>query len=278
MTTYARIFSANSQDLQFVLGKQIIRAEQIRAQAIAARVKTPAARLAQAEQVKTLNLMIESLARTARTNQQQLNTISSRTARFATRQIREHIASTTSDHRIGPTGGRPGLSRCISSNTLRPNTGWVGVASKDELDKAKNRHGAYGPYWRAQEYGTGAPAPGGDVPSQLKRKIFGYFFGAGGTGVGSRPDHQYSGEGGPHPVFIDSKDGAAGRGPRGGKGGKGTIQHEIKGRHFIRDGADAAFVKWEKDMRDNDRAAAKQIEKMTTAARRSSGRTAKRRA
>jgi hypothetical protein len=131
----------------------------------------------------------------------------------------------------------------------------VGIASEDRLDKALNPTApGYGPYWRAQEFGTGSP----EVVTQVGRVIFGYFSGTGLEGP-SRPQHQYSGGGGPHPIFVSAKAARAaaaevgigdfGGGSRGGKGGKGVIGKEIEGKHFIRDGANGALTEWKLGMR-----------------------------
>jgi hypothetical protein len=128
-------------------------------------------------------------------------------------------------------------------------TGAVGVGNEDLLDQAINPTAPqYGPYWRAQEFGTGQAG----VPSQVDRVIRGYFYGPGLVGP-ERPLAQYKGGGGPHPIFVSAKNAGAaygdvgfsgGGGKGGGKGGFGTIEKEITPRHFIRDGADRALVEW----------------------------------
>lgn len=130
---------------------------------------------------------------------------------------------------------------------LKLSAGAVGVADLDRLNKVTNpsspQHGAY---WRAQEFGTGQP---GGPPSQLGRVIRGYFYDRGL----SNPTPPVSG-GGSQPIFVSARNanaaaaalghGQFGGGTRGGFGGYGTIQREIQGRHFIRDGADLAYRDW----------------------------------
>lgn len=131
------------------------------------------------------------------------------------------------------------LIRCRPLNVGPVETGVVGIGDVTELNKAINQRGpGYGPYWRAQEYGTGQ----GQVRSQVGRILFGYFAAAGGGDL-TPPQAQYAGGGGPHPIFQSSASGTF-LGPQGGLGGLGTIAHEIKARHFIGFGKDAAAVAW----------------------------------
>lgn len=127
-------------------------------------------------------------------------------------------------------------------------TGMVGIADVDRLNRAINRRTpGYGPYWRAQEYGTGF----GEVPSQVGRIIYGYFDAAGG-GDATPPQAQYAGGGGgPHPVFQPVRQqnfGLGGYINRQGftttGAGLGTIGAEIQPKGFIRYGADKAAVAW----------------------------------
>lgn len=116
-------------------------------------------------------------------------------------------------------------------------TGAVGIADLDALNKIVNPFSpSYGPYWRAQEYGTGA----GEVPSQVGRRIHGFFTDASGIGDAQRP----VAGGGTHARFIASSSPHAILGPRGGQGGPGLIRREIQGRHFIRDGARDGYPEW----------------------------------
>jgi hypothetical protein len=233
MTAWQRIFaSPDVVQIEAQIGRQILECERVNAKAIRLGATPP------------LEAKRRALLRVAQTNRRALNELAARTAANATARIRERLAATA----VRPgTGVQPHLASLIVSRPLLPNTGSVGVASEARLNRAINPHTpGYGPYWRAQEYGTGSP----EVPSQVGRQIFGLFYGPGATG-GSRPQSQYSGGGGPHPIFIPG-----GRGPRGGAGGKGVISVEIQARHFIRDGADLAAAEWQREMRRLDRRAA----------------------
>lgn len=126
-------------------------------------------------------------------------------------------------------------------------TGAVGIADVDELNKVVNPASPqYGPFWRAQEFGTGS----GEVPSQLGRVLHGYFFGRGYTDP-TRPiagaNHQ--------PIFVSARNartqsgGATGGGRRGGSGGMGTIKKEIKPRHFIAGAIQDVEPLWIADMK-----------------------------
>lgn len=242
MTTFVRIFAS----------VDTIRFEIELAQAIAAcdRVNRKAVRQAQPAPLLTVE---RDLVRLLAKHRQELNTIATRTAATADAAMRARLKSSAVR---SPTGVAPHLSTLLVSRPLQPNTGWVGVARKATLDRAINPNTpGYGPYWRAQEYGTGSK----EVKSQRGRTIVGFFYGTGATGQGSRPAAIHAGGGGPHPVFIPGSQRA---GPKGGKGGKGTINKEIEGRHFIRDGADAAREKWRRDMHSADHAAAVAISRM----------------
>lgn len=113
-------------------------------------------------------------------------------------------------------------------------TGGVGVADLEVLEQARNRVGSYGSYWRAQEYGTGASGEGYTVPTQVGRRIHGYFFGPGL----SNPEAPRRGAADPtHPIFRQNE-----------KGGPGEIRREIRGRHYVRDGANLARSTWEREI------------------------------
>lgn len=186
-----------------------------------------------------------------------LRTHAQATAHDADRRMKRILK----DKQVRPdTGLSPHLSSLIKSRPVSVighgiETGAVGIASEDSLNKAINPTSPqYGPYWRAQEYGTGSP----EVVSQIGRTIYGYFYGTGLVGP-SRPQSQYAGGRGPHPIFVSSSSAQAagaevgisnyGGGKRGGKGGKGVIQKEIEGKHFIRDGANEALAEWRLGMR-----------------------------
>ena len=146
-------------------------------------------------------------------------------------------------------------------------TGVVGVADIERLDSVVNPLGPqYGPYWRAQEYGTTA---------HVGRVIRGFFFGPGGGGTPSRPQAQYAGGKGPHPIFVTagqhaaaasvlgfSADEAGGGGTRGGLGGFGTIRHPIQPRFFIRDGANQAEAEWRTELALLERKAVARLDRV----------------
>jgi hypothetical protein len=187
-----------------------------------------------------------------------LNELARTTAGQATASIKQRIQATRALNR-GDTGRGTHLRNAVRSRPLRPAgrlaTGAVGVGDLAVLDALVNPVGGYGPYWRAQEYGTGTA----EVPAQKGRVIRGYFFGRGFGGTPERPQQQFRGLGvGPHPIFVSASAGAAafgalgfggGHGTGGGRGGYGTISVELPGRHFIRDGANAAERNWRQALR-----------------------------
>jgi hypothetical protein len=98
--------------------------------------------------------------------------------------------------------------------------GAVGVAKLSELDKIVNPRGAWGAFWRAQEYGTGGSSP---VPSQEGRQLFGTFYES-----ETPPDSAQQGSGvGEDVMFV----------PFGSAPGRGRISVELPARHFLRDGS-----------------------------------------
>jgi hypothetical protein len=263
MTTWQRIFvSPNVVEVEAGIGRQIIQCERTSAK-IARKLTTPGLTPAQRRSLLALEREIagerRALALIARDNRQQLNDLAAKTAGRATTSIRERLAATAERP---DTGVKPHLADLIESAPLLPNTGAVGIASETKLDRAVNPNTpGYGPYWRAQEYGTGSTnVPPGTkaVPSQIgrKKKLYGYFYETGVTSP-SRPQAQYAGGRGPHPIFIPSSGGQ--RGARGGGGGVGVIRHEIQPRHFIRDGADRAVVQWRREMSRIDTQTAKAL-------------------
>jgi hypothetical protein len=188
---------------------------------------------------------------------EELDTLAATTAQQATAAIRQRLKQTQVrvDTRMGPH-----LSGGIKSRPLRRfgaiSTGEVGVADEDALNRVVNPTSPqYGPYWRAQEYGTGGAGGPGEpsVPSQVGRILYGFFYGAGLGGDPEVPRAQYAGGGGPHPIFVSASSQRSiygslgfggGGGQRGGVGGLGTISKEIQARHFIRDGANQARAAW----------------------------------
>lgn len=155
--------------------------------------------------------------------EEEMKAIARRTSAYATQQIRVRIK------RVRPSAGAPNLAKGVRSRPIAPLIGGVvGVADEAYLDRIRNpRTPGYGPYWRAQEFGTGtAPPHDPPVPSQRGRKLRGTFYVPGSA----RPSQSM------FRVHAYFKPG----GPKGGKGGKGTIRREIPAKHFLRDGADAA--------------------------------------
>jgi hypothetical protein len=186
---------------------------------------------------------------------EELRGLAQTTARDSERRMRAKVTHVRPSTRLGNTH----LKALLKSRPIRLvpgiESGAVGIADEAWLNKAVNPTSPqYGPYWRAQEYGTGSP----EVPSQIGRTIVGYFYGPGLTNP-TRPDPQFAGGGGPHPIFVSAKSAAAiaggsgfhdyGGGRRGGKGGRGIIGKEIEGKHFIRDGANEALAEWRLGMR-----------------------------
>lgn len=174
------------------------------------------------------------------------------TAKLADRNIKARIDAT---QKRPSTGNKPGLRGSIVSRPIRiggMSLGAVGIADTTLLDALRNpRTPEYGSFWRAQEHGTG-----GEVPSQVGRRIYGLFMGAGGAS--EPPRRQYRG-GGPHPVFVPTKGGSNVAASKGGKGGPGEISVEIAGRHFIRDGANAARAEWEIGLRRIERSSIRRL-------------------
>lgn len=123
-------------------------------------------------------------------------------------------------------GNRPLTGQMESHVRSEPGPlGTVRVALIAELNKIVNSRG-YGPFWRAQEYGTGTS----QVPSQVGRPLFGTF-----EPSGDPPDSAQRGLGQGHDLaFI----------PFGSAPGFGRISVELPGRHFLRDGIAEAGAKY----------------------------------
>lgn len=130
------------------------------------------------------------------------------------------------------------IARPLSTGSIA--TGMVGVGDVAWLRRIINRQTGYGTYWRALEYGTGQHG----VPSQVGRILLGVFGGQGGTDA-NPPQAQYAGGRGPHPVFLSKSKLGEGTSKLAGFG---TIRVEMRGKHFIEYGADAAAVKWREDI------------------------------
>lgn len=131
--------------------------------------------------------------------------------------------------------------------------GTVRVAMLDELNRIVNPRGSYGPFWRAQEFGTGQDT--GDprfppVPSQEGRPLFGTF-----EPATAPPDPAQQGLGAGHDLaFI----------PFGSAPGLGRIQVELPGRHFLRDGALEAGARYKAAMADVQARAIRELEALST--------------
>lgn len=171
-----------------------------------------------------------ALARMATQMALDLRQISEWTAGLADELIVERIVATKG---IRPEAAGEHLDEHIQSGILP--LGTVQVAYIDELDKVVNTEG-YGPYWRAQEAGTGSFDPEvGPVASQVDRVLMGTY----GFGDGSRPDPSKAGVGvGDEGQFV----------PGGGDPGFGTIHHELPARHFLRDGTNEAWAFYGREM------------------------------
>lgn len=108
--------------------------------------------------------------------------------------------------------------------------GSVKVALIEELNKIINPEGGFGPFWRAQEYGTGSP----EVKTQEGRYFFGRF-----EPSGDPPRAALRGLGvGTDIAFIPDPE----------NGGIGKISVELPGRHFLRDGSAEAGAIYGKTM------------------------------
>lgn len=115
----------------------------------------------------------------------------------------------------------------IKSATDAPGVVIVGLI--EELNKIINPIGSWGPYWRAQEYGTGSD----EVKSQRGRVIMGLF-----QESGTVPDAQQGGGTGRDIRFVSQSF-------TGGPVGLGTIDVEDRGRHFLQDGFAQAAGRYE---------------------------------
>lgn len=104
--------------------------------------------------------------------------------------------------------------------------GTVNVGLLEELDKIVNRNG-YGPFWRAQEFGTNSD----EVKSQRGRTFLGTFEPSGDVPLAAQRGPQK----GTDLAFVSS---------RGSDAGMGTISEELPGRHFLKDGATEAGVRY----------------------------------
>lgn len=156
-----------------------------------------------------------------------LNQVATKMAAVADSLIDDKIEATKS-------ANRPQNASMETHIVSRPGPlGTVQVAMLAELEKIINPAG-YGTYWRAQEFGTGQSGEmlGGtvDIPSQEGRVLFGTF-----NPSGDPPDAAQAGLGVGHDAaFV----------PGGSNPGQGIISVDLPGRHFLRDGATEAGVKY----------------------------------
>jgi hypothetical protein len=201
-----------------------------------------------------------------------LNELARFTATDATKQIQARLKETA---KRPDTGVRPHLRNGIRSRPIDVTgrgiaTGAVGVADEASLNKVKNPNSPkYGPYWRAQEFGTGSADVRDDraaPKSQIGREIVGYFFDRGKTNP-TVPQKGRSDQ----PIFITGRSAGAVVGSgrqfsRAGKGGgRGIIGKEIEGRHFIRDGSDQAVKVWRANLRAIERNTMRKLNSTLTA-------------
>lgn len=150
----------------------------------------------------------------------ELAALSLRTAGLADKAIRKRIATT---QRRPATSHQHHLADLIKSEPMP--LGSVAVARLDELNKAVNPESSSSKsYWLTQE--EGSKETGNQM---IGRVLFGRFV---GPSHENRPLAEYRGAAGaPGSEFIFGGPGS----------GYGTISHEIEGRHFLRDGAEAAW-------------------------------------
>jgi hypothetical protein len=107
--------------------------------------------------------------------------------------------------------------------------GSVRVALIEELDRAINPDSGYGPFWRAQEYGTGSSGEGVDVPSQIGRYFRGFF-----QPSGTPPEAAQRGlRVGTDLAFVSDS-----------SGGFGRISVDLPGRHFLSGGTAEVGAKY----------------------------------
>jgi hypothetical protein len=155
-------------------------------------------------------------------------------------------------------GNRPFTGTLESHiRSLAEPLGSVSVALVSELDKAVNPVGHWGPFWRAQEYGTGSE----EVPSQVGRVIRGIF-----QPSGTAPDAAQRGLGvGTDMSFISDAYGTPSASDK--ESDFGTIEVELPGRHFLRDGTAEAAERYLKAMAAIQQRIVKEISVLTQLAR-----------
>lgn len=163
-----------------------------------------------------------------------LNLIAKSAAVTANNAIRDIIART---QKRDDTGLGNHMRDRIVSRPIAPisgfATGAVGIADETILDRRN------GWYWRVQEFGSGTSEVRSITTAATGRFLRGYFYDTGLTnptapqqGIGTQPLFRTSGRIAGVPYNL------------------GEVVREIKGRHFIRDGADLAEARWLKEMSD----------------------------
>lgn len=157
-----------------------------------------------------------------------LNRVAAEIALLADKEIVAKISETRATNRP------PAFAMETHIHSQSTGLGSVAVALTEELDKIINPVGEWGPFWRAQEYGTGQSNEGGSVPTQVGRVFLGTF-----DPSTSPPDPGQAGlRQGQDQGFV----------PGGANPGWGTISVDLPGRHFIRDGAAIAGADYERKM------------------------------
>lgn len=167
-----------------------------------------------------------------------LNEAAREHALIADEQIKRRIEATRA-------ANRPPSNEMSTHIVSEPGPlGSVGVAKMTDLDKIVNAGSdysrTYGPFWAAQEFGTGVtmeygPYAGEGIPSQEGRILYGTF-----EPSGDRPDPEQRGlrvgrDLAFHPAISGYDDDNA---------GWGRISVDLPGRHFLRDGLEEAGAKW----------------------------------
>lgn len=157
---------------------------------------------------------------------QDINAVAAEIAGFAEGAVVGRIYATTAPN-------RPQTNEMEQHIKALPGPlGSVRVGILSELDKIVNPRGGFGPFWRAQEFGTGGAT--GGVPSQIGRPLFGTY-----DPSGSPPDSAQRGLRAGHDLaFV----------PMGTAPGFGRISVDLPGRHFLKDGSEAAGAEYIKRM------------------------------
>lgn len=167
--------------------------------------------------------------------QRGLNDVARHNATLAEKRMKQRFDQTRARANTGHGGLhlRQALRARPAQIGSRLATGAVGIADIEILNSVVNPASPqYGPFWRAQEYGTGF----GEVPSQEGRVFRGSFYDRGYN----NPTPPIAGRG-DQPIFVSTRNARAlapsfsgsSRGGMGGHDGLGTIHREIQPRRFI---------------------------------------------